>query len=52
MTVNEILAQLQSMGDEARRVHNAKAGAPDNQFGVKLGDIRAIAKNLKSDLLK
>ena len=49
MTVNEILAQLQSMGDEARRVHNAKAGAPDNQFGVKLGDIRAIAKKLKSD---
>jgi hypothetical protein len=44
MTVNEILAQLESLGDDARRAHNTKAGAPDNQFGVKLGDIRAMAK--------
>ncbi len=49
MTVKEILAQLGSMGDDARRKHNAKAGAPDNQFGVKLGDIRALAKKIKSD---
>lgn len=47
MTVKEILAQLESMGDEARRKHNAKSGAPDNQFGVKLGDIRTIAKKFK-----
>src|SRR5437764_13135799 len=31
MTVNEILAQLESLGDDARRAHNTKAGAPDNQ---------------------
>src|SRR6187399_1973605 len=49
MTVNEILAQLESLGDVARRAHNTKAGAPDNQFGVKLGDIRAIAKKIKTD---
>jgi 3-methyladenine DNA glycosylase AlkD len=49
MTVNEILAQLESLGDDARRAHNTKAGAPDNQFGVKLGDIRAIAKKIKTD---
>src|SRR5690242_12080931 len=49
MTVNEILAQLESLGDDSRRAHNTKAGAPDNQFGVKLGDIRAIAKKLKTD---
>lgn len=49
MTVNEILAQLKSFGDAARRKHNTKAGAPDNQFGVKLGDLRAIAKKLKTD---
>jgi len=42
MTVKEILAQLKSLGDDARRKHNTRAGAPDNQFGVKLGDIRAI----------
>ena len=47
MTVKEILAQLESRSDEARRKHNAKAGAPDNQFGVKLGDVRAIAKAIK-----
>ena len=49
MTVKEVLAQLKSLGDEARRKHNAKAGAPDNQFGVKLGDIRAVAKKIKTD---
>jgi 3-methyladenine DNA glycosylase AlkD len=49
MTVNEILAELESLGDDARRAHNTKAGAPDNQFGVKLGDIRAMAKKIKAD---
>ena len=49
MTVNEILARLKSLGDDARRAHNTKAGAPDNQFGVKLGGIRAMAKKTKID---
>jgi 3-methyladenine DNA glycosylase AlkD len=49
MTVKEVLAQLESLGDDARRAHNTKAGAPDNQFGVKLGDIRAMAKKIKTD---
>jgi 3-methyladenine DNA glycosylase AlkD len=49
MTVKEILAELKSRGDDARRKHNTKAGAPDNQFGVKLGDIRVIAKKIKAD---
>lgn len=49
MTVKEVLAQLKSLGDDARRKHNAKAGAPDNQFGVPMGDIRAIAKKIKTD---
>jgi 3-methyladenine DNA glycosylase AlkD len=49
MTVNEILSQLESLSDDARRAHNMKAGAPDNQFGVKLGDIRAMAKKIKTD---
>jgi 3-methyladenine DNA glycosylase AlkD len=46
MNVKEILAQLESLGDDARRKHNTKAGAPDNQFGVKLGDIRAMVKKI------
>src|SRR5215207_6482970 len=49
MTVNAILAQLESLGDDARRKHNTKSGAPDNQFGVKLGDIRTVAKRLGRD---
>lgn len=49
MTVKEVLAQLKSLGDDARSKHNIKAGAPDNQFGVKLGDIRAIGKKIKTD---
>lgn len=49
MTVQEVLAQLKPLGDEARRKHNTKNGAPDNQFGVPLGDIRAVAKKIKPD---
>jgi 3-methyladenine DNA glycosylase AlkD len=49
MNIDDILARLQSLGNEARRKHNAKAGAPDNQFGVKLGDVRQVAKQLKAD---
>jgi 3-methyladenine DNA glycosylase AlkD len=49
MTVTEILAELESLGDESRRAYNTKTGAPDNQFGVKMGDIRAVAKKLKTD---
>mgnify|MGYP000701767549 CR=1 FL=1 len=49
MNVKAVLAQLKSLGDDARRRHNTKAGAPANQFGVKLGDIRAIAGKIKTD---
>lgn len=49
MTVKEILKKFESLGDDARRKHNTKSGAPDNQFGVKLGDVRAIAKKIKTD---
>src|SRR6185437_3679937 len=49
MTVHEILARLESLGNDARRAHNTKAAAPDNQFGVKLGDIRAMAKKIKTN---
>jgi len=48
MTLNEILKQLRSLGNEATRKHNANWGAGDNQFGVKHGDIRALAKKIPS----
>lgn len=47
-TIKDLLAQLESKGDESRRKHNTKNGAPKNQFGVKSGDIRAIAKKIKA----
>ena len=56
MTAKEALAQLESMGDEKRRAHNAKAwvgnpaGAPKlKQFGCAMGDIRNLAKKIKTD---
>jgi 3-methyladenine DNA glycosylase AlkD len=47
--VQEILRELKSLGDEARRAHNAKSGAPENQYGVKLGDLRVVAKKIKTN---
>jgi 3-methyladenine DNA glycosylase AlkD len=49
MTVKDTLKQLEALGDEKVRKHNTKWGAGDNQFGVKLGDIRALAKMIKSN---
>ena len=48
-TVKDVLKQLEALGDEKVRAHNTRYGAGDNQFGVKLGDIRALAKKIKSN---
>ncbi|WP_200975573.1 DNA alkylation repair protein [Echinicola sp. 20G] len=49
MTLSEVLSQLEALGSERMRLQNAKRGAHDNQYGVKMGDIRALAKKIKSD---
>lgn len=49
MTSKEALAQLQALGDEKLRAQMMKRGAPAEQFGVKHGDIRALAKKIKTD---
>ncbi|RJF94092.1 DNA alkylation repair protein [Sphingomonas cavernae] len=49
MQLNEALARLNALGDETVRARNARNGADDNQFGVKLGDIRALAKAIKAN---
>lgn len=49
MTLDETMGQLKSLSNEKTKAHNAKFGAGDNQFGVKLGDIRALAKKIKAD---
>lgn len=49
MTLDEVMARLEAMGSERMRVQNARHGAGDNQFGIKLGDIRKLAKETKAD---
>ncbi len=49
MTVDEVMNQLKALGSEKVRELNARAGAGDNQFGVKAGDLRVLAKQIKSD---
>jgi 3-methyladenine DNA glycosylase AlkD len=49
MTLKETLKQLKALGNEATRKHNTKYGAGDNQFGVKSGDIRTLAKKIKTN---
>jgi 3-methyladenine DNA glycosylase AlkD len=49
VTLDEALTQLGALGDAKVRAQNAKSGAGDNQFGVRLGDIRALAKKIRTD---
>lgn len=49
MTVEGIFKQLATMKDERMRAHNQKHGAGDNQFGVKLGDLRTLARKIKTN---
>lgn len=48
IALKETLAQLNALGDDKVRAHNKKYGAGDNQFGVKLGDIRKLAAKIKA----
>jgi len=47
VTYDEVMAKLSALGSEKVREMNAKNGSGDNQFGVKMGDIRALAKEIK-----
>jgi len=49
MTLEETLAQLKALGDAKVKAWNAKNGAGNKQFGVSLGDIRALAKKIRTD---
>jgi 3-methyladenine DNA glycosylase AlkD len=49
MKIQEILEQLKMLSNEKMIAHNKKFGAGDNQFGVKMGDIRALAKKIKTN---
>ncbi len=47
MNLEETLKQLEALGDEKVRKQNKKQGAGENQYGVKLGEIRKLAKKIK-----
>jgi 3-methyladenine DNA glycosylase AlkD len=49
MTLDEALKQLKALGNDATRARNKKLGSGDNQFGVRMGDIRKVAAKIKSD---
>src|SRR5688572_23777698 len=50
MTLKETLAKLEALRDEKRRAFNVKNGAGKmKQFGVQTGDIRTLAKKIKTD---
>jgi 3-methyladenine DNA glycosylase AlkD len=49
MTLEATLAKLESLGNETVRAQNIRNGAGVNQFGVMLGDIRNLAKEIKTN---
>src|SRR5262245_18320794 len=48
-TIKETLAQLEALGNAKVRAQNSKNGAGDNQYGVRLGDIRKLATKIKTN---
>ena len=49
MTLNETLKQLKALGNAKVRAQNAKGGAGDDQFAVSLGDIRVLARRIRTN---
>jgi 3-methyladenine DNA glycosylase AlkD len=49
MTLEATLTELEALGNEKMRAQNAKNGAGDNQFGVRLGELRKLAKKIKTN---
>lgn len=48
-TVASVLAELAALGDEKVRARSVRAGGDANQFGVLSGDLRKLAKKLKTN---
>ncbi len=49
MTLEETLTQLEALSNEKMLAQNTRNGAGDNQFGVRLGDIRGLSKKNKTN---
>jgi len=48
-TVSAVLNELSAMGEEKRKEYNKKLGVSGNQFGITLGNLRALAKKIKTN---
>jgi 3-methyladenine DNA glycosylase AlkD len=49
MSFDAVMAQLEAWGSEKTRELYARQGAGENQFGVTLGNLRALARKLKTN---
>ncbi len=49
MNLKETMSLLESLGKESKRKHYRKHGVGDNQFGVNAGDLKKIAKSIKTN---
>ncbi len=49
MTLDQTMKLLESKGREQTRKTFRRHGAPENMFGVKVGDLKPIAKQVKGD---
>ncbi len=48
-TVSQVMTELESKGSEQTRKTLARHGAPENMFGVKVADLKVIAKKIKGN---
>jgi 3-methyladenine DNA glycosylase AlkD len=48
-TVSQIMTELKKQGTAQTRKTLARHGAPDDMFGVKVGDLKVIAKKIKGE---
>lgn len=49
MTLTQTLSELEALGTEKMRAQNSKRGTDLKQFGVRMGDIRKVAKKIKTN---
>ena len=49
MILKETLKQLEALGNPKMRAQNRNHGGGDNQFGVRLGDIRKLATEIRTN---
>lgn len=49
MTVGETMKELEALGSEKQRKFNTRHGADGNQIGCMMGDLRKLAKRIKTN---